>query len=429
LELRGRARRSLTGRVPLNDATRVTRNRAGRTSGNDPHVRAEPGVHVASHRLRKAPSPTPAARRRQRSTAVEPIIDCSYEPMRCAHRLVPPRRAAGSSTLVSPLAASSRASRSSPYGFTTLVNHNKLVSDHLYAGANGIQTGFTEQAQHTLIATATRHGRQPDRRHHSSPTTLRLGPPAPRHRLREPPAGTATGEPPGARVTTYRQRADPVLGVREARRASARSERSARPLNGLDDQCKQAALTHRAHASCSGRPRRARQIKNKNMLSLHRHHPEAPRRRRSATHTRPKYLLSFTARRLTGGTLYFLASARRTLASAAPPPPRRRLSTNSMMRRCSLPVSTVLYRTGTPCLDRSIALADPRETPRGEGRQPSADRLGAPLDERLGRFRRGASRDRARLGSFREHLDDLGSRDLALLQPPPSSPRSRGEKR
>jgi D-alanyl-D-alanine carboxypeptidase (penicillin-binding protein 5/6) len=40
-----------------------------------------------------------------------------------------------------------------------LTNHNKLVSDHLYPGANGFKTGFTDKAGHTLIATATRNGR------------------------------------------------------------------------------------------------------------------------------------------------------------------------------------------------------------------------------------------------------------------------------
>jgi D-alanyl-D-alanine carboxypeptidase (penicillin-binding protein 5/6) len=40
-----------------------------------------------------------------------------------------------------------------------LTNHNKLVSEHLYPGADGFKTGFTNKAGHTLIATATRNGR------------------------------------------------------------------------------------------------------------------------------------------------------------------------------------------------------------------------------------------------------------------------------
>ena len=41
----------------------------------------------------------------------------------------------------------------------TLVNHNRLVADGLYPGANGFKTGFTNKAQHTLVATATRGSR------------------------------------------------------------------------------------------------------------------------------------------------------------------------------------------------------------------------------------------------------------------------------
>ncbi len=41
----------------------------------------------------------------------------------------------------------------------TLTNHNKLVSEHLYAGANGLKTGFTNKAGHTFVASATRNGR------------------------------------------------------------------------------------------------------------------------------------------------------------------------------------------------------------------------------------------------------------------------------
>ena len=58
------------------------------------------------------------------------------------------------------LAASPSVSFTGPDGIHhTLVNHNKLVSDHLYAGATGFKTGFTNKAEHTLVATATRNGR------------------------------------------------------------------------------------------------------------------------------------------------------------------------------------------------------------------------------------------------------------------------------
>ncbi|HEY5014776.1 MAG TPA: D-alanyl-D-alanine carboxypeptidase [Acidimicrobiia bacterium] len=57
------------------------------------------------------------------------------------------------------LAASASVDFTGPDGPHHLVNHNKLVSGHLYAGANGFKTGFTNKAGHTLIATATRNGR------------------------------------------------------------------------------------------------------------------------------------------------------------------------------------------------------------------------------------------------------------------------------
>lgn len=43
----------------------------------------------------------------------------------------------------------------------TLVNHNKMLpgATRGYEGANGLKTGFTNQAGHTLIASATRNGR------------------------------------------------------------------------------------------------------------------------------------------------------------------------------------------------------------------------------------------------------------------------------
>lgn len=49
-----------------------------------------------------------------------------------------------------------------PTGATRyLTNHNKMLPGHSagYEGANGLKTGFTRQAGHTLVATATRDGR------------------------------------------------------------------------------------------------------------------------------------------------------------------------------------------------------------------------------------------------------------------------------
>jgi D-alanyl-D-alanine carboxypeptidase (penicillin-binding protein 5/6) len=61
--------------------------------------------------------------------------------------------------LLAHLAASVSVDFTGPDGPHHLVNHNKLVSQHLYAGADGFKTGFTDKAGHTLIATATRNGR------------------------------------------------------------------------------------------------------------------------------------------------------------------------------------------------------------------------------------------------------------------------------
>jgi len=46
-------------------------------------------------------------------------------------------------------------------GTQTTVNHNKMLPGGAYAypGATGFKTGFTNRANHTLIATATRNGR------------------------------------------------------------------------------------------------------------------------------------------------------------------------------------------------------------------------------------------------------------------------------
>jgi D-alanyl-D-alanine carboxypeptidase (penicillin-binding protein 5/6) len=58
------------------------------------------------------------------------------------------------------LAASPSVSFTGPDGVHhTLLNHNRLVTDRLYPGATGFKTGFTNKAQHTLVATATRGSR------------------------------------------------------------------------------------------------------------------------------------------------------------------------------------------------------------------------------------------------------------------------------
>jgi D-alanyl-D-alanine carboxypeptidase (penicillin-binding protein 5/6) len=58
------------------------------------------------------------------------------------------------------LAASPVVSFTGPDGMHhTLVNHNKLVSEHRYQGATGFKTGYTKLAGNTFVATATRGGR------------------------------------------------------------------------------------------------------------------------------------------------------------------------------------------------------------------------------------------------------------------------------
>jgi serine-type D-Ala-D-Ala carboxypeptidase (penicillin-binding protein 5/6) len=81
-------------------------------------------------------------------------------PLMSAYDIAISARNALSVPVLARLAASPVVSFVGPDGIKhTLVNHNKLVSDHLYPGATGMKTGFTDKAGHTLIATATRNGR------------------------------------------------------------------------------------------------------------------------------------------------------------------------------------------------------------------------------------------------------------------------------
>ena len=78
----------------------------------------------------------------------------------------------------------------------TLVNHNRLVADGLYRGANGFKTGFTNKAQHTLVATASA-GIAPSSSSSSAPTTPTGGQPGCSMSVStNDAAGTKTGQTP-----------------------------------------------------------------------------------------------------------------------------------------------------------------------------------------------------------------------------------------
>jgi D-alanyl-D-alanine carboxypeptidase (penicillin-binding protein 5/6) len=95
-----------------------------------------------------------------------------------------------------------------------LTNHNKLVSDHLYLGANGFKTGFTDKAGHTLIATATRNGRtiiavvlDTIDAYGWAEHFLDTG-------FADPPAPGSNGSLPPVRVVTYAQRSAQLASFR-----------------------------------------------------------------------------------------------------------------------------------------------------------------------------------------------------------------------
>ena len=153
-------------------------------------------------------------------------------PLMSAYDLAIATRNALPVPLLAHLAASPSVSFVGPDGVHhTLTNHNKLVREHLYPGATGFKTGFTNKAEHTLVATATRNGR--------TLIAVILG------TVRRVRLGRATSSTPGSRprpatapATTLPPVAGHDLRVRAARahRVPAPSPELLGRRGGIDDR-------------------------------------------------------------------------------------------------------------------------------------------------------------------------------------------------
>jgi serine-type D-Ala-D-Ala carboxypeptidase (penicillin-binding protein 5/6) len=227
--------------------------------------------------------------------------------------------------LLAHLAASPSVSFTGPDGVHhTLVNHNKMVSQHLYAGANGFKTGFTDKAGHTLVATATRNGR--------TLIAVVLGTwDAYGWAARLLDAGFAT--PPGhgtgvnlpaALVTTYASRATEFAAFRRLATGSASTTTAARASSASATPASSGAntgakLTAKLAASTSAAKSGGGGLSPKTIVIL--------------------------ALVLLLAILYVLRV--RAVRRARQRRLARRRETHSMMRRGSLPVVDGRYRTGT----------------------------------------------------------------------------------
>ncbi len=208
----------------------------------------------------------------------------------------------------------------------TLINHNKLVSDHLYPGATGFKTGFTNKAEHTLIATATRNGR--------TLIAVILGTGDAygwATRLLDTGFGTARGHGTGAslpspKVTTYASRAAEFTAFqRLSFSTGAASSATAPPIPDRAPTTTVAVAPVAAKTSTKVAAAGVTSKKHGGGLS-----------------TTTILLIVFV---LILATLYLLRvrAVRRARARRL----ARRRATHSMMRRGSLPVVDGRYRTGT----------------------------------------------------------------------------------
>jgi D-alanyl-D-alanine carboxypeptidase (penicillin-binding protein 5/6) len=136
-------------------------------------------------------------------------------PLMSAYDIAVSTRNALSVPLLANLAAAPEFSFVGPGGIHHhLTNHNKLVSEHRYVGADGFKTGFTDKAGHTLIATATRNGRTiiadvlgTIDAYGWAEHFLDTG-------FADPPTPGSRGSVPPVRVVTYAQRSAQFAGFR-----------------------------------------------------------------------------------------------------------------------------------------------------------------------------------------------------------------------
>ena len=236
--------------------------------------------------------------------------------------------------LLAHLAASASVDFTGPDGPHHLVNHNKLVSQHLYAGATGFKTGFTDKAGHTLIATATRNGRtliavvlNTWDAYGWAERFLDAG------FAKAPGTGTGTALP-APRITTYSARAAQFAAFR---RLAPGSVSGAIPV----------AATHpRARSSSAPASTQGRTVSTAvdSAAKLTGKLAAATGPAKSGGGVSPSTIVLLVLAFVLG-TLYVLRvrAVRRARARRL----ARRRATHSMMRRGSLPVVDGRYRTGT----------------------------------------------------------------------------------
>jgi D-alanyl-D-alanine carboxypeptidase (penicillin-binding protein 5/6) len=229
------------------------------------------------------------------------------------------------------LAASKNVSFTGPDGFHhTLVNHNRLVTDSLYAGANGFKTGFTNKADHTLVATATRGGRSlivvvlgTYDAYGWAMKLLDVG------FALTPGHGTGVTLPP-VRVTTFASRALQVAAMQRLATGSVTPASAPSPTEAVATSTPKPAAQLASSAKSAASAERVAADSTK----------KGGGRGGVSTKTKVILLVVFIL-----ATLYLLRvrAVRRARARRL----ARRRATRSMMRRGGLPVVDGRYRTGT----------------------------------------------------------------------------------
>lgn len=249
-------------------------------------------------------------------------------PLMSAYDIAVSARNALSVPLLRNLAAAPTFSFVGPGGLQHhLTNHNKLVSEHLYAGADGFKTGFTDKAGHTLIATATRNGRtlvavvlDTEDAYGWAEHFLDVG-------FAHPATVGADGSLPPVRVVTYAQRAAQFAAFKDLTSgASAATTASTTPLS--QPTATSAPGTNRGAVASATSLGGA-------LAATH-----AAKKHGSSRTTIVVVALLFVL-----AILYLLRvrAVRRTRARRL----ARRRAAHNMMRRGSLPVVDGRYRTGT----------------------------------------------------------------------------------
>ena len=254
-------------------------------------------------------------------------------PMMSAYDIAVSTRNALRIPVLAHLAAAPRVSFTGPDGMHhTLVNHNRMVTNGLYPGANGFKTGFTNKAQHTFVATATRGNRTLIAVILGTWDTYGWA-----ARLLDagfamrPGTGTGRTLPP-ARVTTYAARALQFAAMR--RLASGPLPTSAGPAASQAP-----ATSSPAPSATSGAG-----VAATHTTALAASAAAATRKAPGSSHG-PSGKTTAILIVVLLATLYVLRvrAVRRARARRL----ARRRATNGMMRRGGLPVVDGRYRTGT----------------------------------------------------------------------------------